>query len=67
MKARYFVLGALVGVVGTIVAVAVIMALTITRPLPEVATPPSASSSDVVVSIGESYLSTPAPPSYCRH
>ena len=60
MKARYFVLGALVGVVGTIVAVAVIMALTITRPLPPVTTPPSASSSDVVVSVDESYLSTAA-------
>ena len=60
MKARYLVLGALAGVVGTLVAVAVIMVLTIMRPLPEVATPLSASSSDVVVSTGENYLSTAA-------
>jgi uncharacterized protein YpmS len=60
MKARYLVLGALAGVVGTTLAVAVIMVLTIMGPLPEVATPLSASSSDVVVSTGENYLSTAA-------
>lgn len=60
MKARYFVLGALAGVIGAMVAGAVILAVVVTRPAPEPATSPSHPSGDIVVSVGEDYISTVA-------
>jgi hypothetical protein len=60
MKARYFVLGALAGVIGTMAVVGVILAIVITRPAPEAAIPPSHPSGDVVVSVGEDYISVAA-------
>lgn len=60
MKAKYFVLGALAGVIGSVAAGAVILAIVITRPAPEAAIQPSHASGDVVVSVGEDYINTVA-------
>ena len=60
MKAKYIVLGALAGVILTMVAVAVILAIVITRPAPEPAVPPSHPSGDVVVTVGEDFISAVA-------
>jgi uncharacterized protein YpmS len=58
MKARYFVLGALTGIAATAAALVVIAAVLITRPVPDVATPPSPASGDLILTVGEDYLST---------
>ena len=60
MKARYFVLGLLAGIVATILVVVAFMALMAMRPVSLVTTTGSGSSGDVVISISEEYLATVA-------
>ena len=57
MKASSFLTGTVVGVICTALIVTLIGGLLATRPLPDVAEPPAGGAGDVVVSVGEHYLS----------
>ncbi len=56
MRVKQFLLGVLTGVVITLLGVAIVLAFVATRPLPGPVQSPPAVTSDMVVSVTESYL-----------
>ncbi len=57
MRGKPFVLGIFTGVALTLLVGAILAAIVLTRPVPDVSVPPSQLTGDVVISVSEAYLS----------
>jgi hypothetical protein len=56
MRGKRFVLGILTGVALTLLVGAILAAIVLTRPVPDVSVPPSQMTGDIVISLSEGYL-----------
>jgi hypothetical protein len=57
MKPKTFLLGTLTGIISTIVILAIVFAVLLTRPVPVASAPAAAAQAEVVLSVDEVYLS----------